>query len=133
MAPFALLKGFRKGPKGLSSDVIAIEWCPTMDLLALVTEDRQLMVFRAEGWQRLSHASFNQPVTCLTWRPDGQVVAAGHADGAAGHANDSVAMSHARAAARAICERRFFFQCTPFFACLIAASPRTQPRGNCSQ
>jgi hypothetical protein len=81
MKPFEVLKGFRKGPKGLSSDVVAMEWCPTMDLLALVTEDRQLMVYRAEGWQRLSHATFDQPVTCLTWRPDGQVVAAGHADG----------------------------------------------------
>ncbi|KAL1511094.1 hypothetical protein AB1Y20_005916 [Prymnesium parvum] len=78
---FELLKGFRKGAKGLGSEIVAMEWCPTMDLLALVMEDRQLVVYRAEGWQRLWQSSFDQPVTCLTWRPDGQVVAAGHADG----------------------------------------------------
>ena len=45
MPAFELLKGFRKGPKGLSSDIVACEWCPSMDLLALATEDRQLLVY----------------------------------------------------------------------------------------
>ena len=77
-----LLKGFRKGPKGLSSDIVAMEWCPTMDLLALVTADSQLMVHRPTGWQRLfMHTGFDHAVTSLAWRPDGQVLAVGHADG----------------------------------------------------
>ena len=67
--------------KSLPSEVIVQEWCPTMDLIALVTFDSQLMVHRPSGWQRLFHASFDQPVTCLAWRPDGQVLAIGHADG----------------------------------------------------
>ena len=81
MRSFELLKGFRKGPKGLSSDVVALEWCPSMDLLALATEDRQLVVYRAEGWQKLFGNALDEPITCLTWRPDGQLVAVGHSDG----------------------------------------------------
>lgn len=72
MRSFEPVKGFRKGPKSLSSDLVAVEWCPTMDLLALATENRQLMVYRAEGWQRLWQSSFAESITCLTWRPDGQ-------------------------------------------------------------
>ena len=69
--------------KIVSGEVMLMEWCPTMDLLALATTDSQLMVHRPAGWQRLfAHMGFDYPVTCLAWRPDGQVLAVGHANGA---------------------------------------------------
>ena len=37
------------GNKVLGGDVMHMDWCPTMDLIALVTADSQLMVHR-RGW-----------------------------------------------------------------------------------
>ena len=70
------------GPKAVSGDVIAMEWCPTMDLIALITTDSQILVHRVT-WQRLFTISCvdEQPIKCLAWRPDGKQLAAGHADG----------------------------------------------------
>jgi hypothetical protein len=77
MASFEIL-----ATRNLGSDVVNMEWCPTMDLIALVTADSQLMVHRPGGWQRLFlQSAFDHPVTCLAWQPDGQVLAVGHADG----------------------------------------------------
>ena len=68
--------------KSLSGDVVSMAWCPKMDLIALVTSDSQLMVHRPAKWQRLfAHTGFDHPVTCLGWRPDGQILAVGHANG----------------------------------------------------
>jgi len=76
--PFEVLEGF---PKGCGGDVLAMEWCPTMDLIALITSDSQILVHRVT-WQRLFVISVDeQPVRCLAWRPDGKQLAAGHADG----------------------------------------------------
>jgi hypothetical protein len=54
---------------------VAAAWCPTMDLLALVTADGQLAVHRL-NWhscalKELWKASPEQHITTLTWRPDG--------------------------------------------------------------
>ena len=78
MPAFEVLEGF---PKGCGGDVLAMEWCPTMDLIALITSDSQILVHRVT-WQRLFVISVDeQPVRCLAWRPDGKQLAAGHADG----------------------------------------------------
>jgi hypothetical protein len=54
---------------------VAAAWCPTMDLLALVTADGQLAVFRL-NWhscalKELWKATPEQHITTVTWRPDG--------------------------------------------------------------
>eukprot|EP00308_Calcidiscus_leptoporus_P019088 CAMPEP_0119393598 /NCGR_PEP_ID=MMETSP1334-20130426/125873_1 /TAXON_ID=127549 /ORGANISM="Calcidiscus leptoporus, Strain RCC1130" /LENGTH=41 /DNA_ID= /DNA_START= /DNA_END= /DNA_ORIENTATION= len=33
-------------PKALSGDVVSMEWCPSMDLIALLTSDAQVAVHR---------------------------------------------------------------------------------------
>jgi hypothetical protein len=54
----------------LTSSIQAACWCPTMDLIAVVTVDTQLSVHRM-NWQRLWSVSLEAPVTALCWRPDG--------------------------------------------------------------
>ncbi|GLC57497.1 hypothetical protein PLESTB_001233600 [Pleodorina starrii] len=67
--------------KALSQQVVLGCWCPTMDLLALVSDDGQLGVYRLE-WQKLWVACPDTPITALCWRPDGKVLASGHRHGA---------------------------------------------------
>ncbi|GIL72249.1 hypothetical protein Vretifemale_2622, partial [Volvox reticuliferus] len=67
--------------KALSQQVLLGCWCPTMDLLALVSDDGQLSVHRLE-WQKLWVACPDTPITALCWRPDGKVLATGHRHGA---------------------------------------------------
>lgn len=87
--------------QALSQEVVMGCWCPTMDLLALLMDDGQLVLFRLE-WQRLWLACPGVPVTALCWRPDGGLRwgggGAGITRGAAGR----------RAAARCfwVCTRR---------------------------
>jgi anaphase-promoting complex subunit 4 len=50
-----------------------IAYCPTMDLVALATEKRNLHVFRLSG-QRVFGASFEDndfDISWLKWKPDG--------------------------------------------------------------
>ena len=57
--------------KPVAEEIKLFEWCPTMDLLAWITADDQLIVQRL-SWQRLfSIRTHDQPITALTWRPDG--------------------------------------------------------------
>ena len=75
--PFAIQEGF---PKGLTSDLVVMSWCPTMDLIAICTEEH-LAVHRL-NWQRLFTISgLDHLVLCLAWSPDGKLLAAGHSDG----------------------------------------------------
>jgi hypothetical protein len=61
-------------------EVLAVvaAWCPTMDLLALVTADGQLAVYRlnwhARALKELWKSTPEHHVTTLTWRPDGASV-----------------------------------------------------------
>ncbi len=55
-------------------------WNPEKDLLAMVTQDHQLLVHRF-NWQRLWAVSPDQRVTAICWRPDGKALAVGHHDG----------------------------------------------------
>lgn len=66
LTPFKLLVD-----KPVAEEIKLFEWCPTMDLLAWVTVDNQLIVQRL-SWQRLfSIRTHDHPITALTWRPDG--------------------------------------------------------------
>jgi hypothetical protein len=59
--------------KPVAEEIKIFEWCPTMDLLAWITADDQLVVQRL-SWQRLfSIRTHDQPITALTWRPDGSL------------------------------------------------------------
>ncbi len=46
-------------------------WCPTMDLLALVTKDGHLVVYRL-NWQKLWLACPAVAITSMFWKPDGR-------------------------------------------------------------
>eukprot|EP00965_Chrysotila_dentata_P173635 5732220-Pleurochrysis_carterae.AAC.1 len=80
MAAFEMLDGF---PKAMGTSVQATEWCPTMDLLAVLFVDGALAVHRVT-WAKLfalPARGENARVVTLGWHPDGQTLAAGHEDG----------------------------------------------------
>ena len=54
-----------------SSEVVLASWCPTMDLLSILTDDNQLTVYRLD-FQRVWIACPETPITALAWRPDGE-------------------------------------------------------------
>ena len=66
--------------RGLPSSVALAQWCPTMDLLALLTADGQLQLHRL-NWQKLWSVTPESPITSLCWRPDGKQIAIGQEDG----------------------------------------------------
>ena len=57
--------------KPLTVEVVLGCWCPTMDLLALVTDDGQLVIHRL-SWQKLWVACPDATITAMCWRPDGE-------------------------------------------------------------
>eukprot|EP00249_Psilotum_nudum_P016685 c25944_g1_i2 orf=60-2372(+) len=66
--------------KALSSSIQKAAWNPEKDLLAMVTNDQQLVLHRF-NWQRLWAISPEKKATCICWRPDGKALAVGHEDG----------------------------------------------------
>ena len=66
--------------RGLALPPARAHWCPTMDLLAILTSDGQLQLYRL-NWQRLWSITPESPITCLCWRPDGKQIAVGQRDG----------------------------------------------------
>eukprot|EP00038_Savillea_parva_P016622 m.17355 g.17355 ORF g.17355 m.17355 type:complete len:889 (+) comp3492_c0_seq1:87-2753(+) len=77
MAPFELI-GEQRAP----GHAELVEWCPTMDLVAVSTTDNQLVLFRL-SWQKVWSRPGKELVamSSLAWRPDGKVLAVGHTDG----------------------------------------------------
>lgn len=83
--------------KRLSESTKLSEWCPTMDLIALVNVKDVITIQRLEtkqcSWQKLCGIEPESEVTSLCWKPDGchtpnlyssntgKVIATGHADG----------------------------------------------------
>lgn len=66
--------------RGLQTSVTLATWCPTMDLLALLTTDGQLQLYRL-NWQRLWSVTPESPISSVCWRPDGKQLAIGQTDG----------------------------------------------------
>lgn len=66
--------------KHLSQNIIDAQWCPTMDLVAVLVEDGQLHLHRL-NWQRLWNYVPESPIKAFTWRPDGKQLCIGHRDG----------------------------------------------------
>lgn len=66
--------------KGLASRIILSEWCYTMDIVALVTEDGQLQLFRL-NWQRLWSKTPDSSIRSICWRSDGKELAYGDDSG----------------------------------------------------
>ena len=67
----------------LPAAVALAAWCPTMDLLALVTSDSQVYVLRLAG-QLLGKQQIppsEVPITALCWHPDGKSLVVGREDG----------------------------------------------------
>eukprot|EP01125_Pyxidicula_operculata_P002208 TRINITY_DN1211_c0_g1_i2.p1 TRINITY_DN1211_c0_g1~~TRINITY_DN1211_c0_g1_i2.p1 ORF type:complete len:267 (+),score=54.02 TRINITY_DN1211_c0_g1_i2:248-1048(+) len=72
-----------------------VEWCPTMDLVALVGNDNVLTIQRLKtkqtpwSWQKLAQIanvnagtqSSETEITAIAWRPDGKYIAVGHHEG----------------------------------------------------
>ena len=74
---FKLLHSIKKEPR-------IVEWCKTLDLVAMVSSGGSLHVYRSLKMQRLfgaPAASLGGGVTCLEWHPSGKTLAAGLQDG----------------------------------------------------
>ena len=69
--------------KILPAPVALCAWCPSMDLLAVVTADSQIIVLRLAG-QLLGKQQIppsDVPITALCWHPDGKSLVVGREDG----------------------------------------------------
>ena len=71
--------------KGLSSHCMAL--CPTMDLIATVSEEGTLNIFRIYTWEKIlvkSASEITTSTSCaatLTFSPSGKLLALGHKNG----------------------------------------------------
>eukprot|EP01117_Protostelium_nocturnum_P019904 TRINITY_DN8744_c0_g1_i1.p1 TRINITY_DN8744_c0_g1~~TRINITY_DN8744_c0_g1_i1.p1 ORF type:complete len:818 (+),score=301.19 TRINITY_DN8744_c0_g1_i1:60-2513(+) len=76
---------------GLGSSSMSIQWCPVMDIIALISANTIWIYRFMDEWHRLfafsaSESASNSSVspsnfTTATWRPDGKVIAAALASG----------------------------------------------------
>ena len=69
--------------RNVSIKIVSSSWCPTMDIVVLVTADGQLQLFRL-NWERLWSLETKQTgssITSLEWSPLGKHVAYGDEDG----------------------------------------------------
>lgn len=107
-----------------------MEWCPTMDLIAIATSDSQVSVYRVT-WQRLFAISTSHSVHCIAWRPDGQQLAVGMSDGSVAFYNVEVrrllagiATAPVRSGRDIVCpaSRRRTASCCPPRRCTAARS-----------
>lgn len=70
---------FLYDPIRLSLDIKLLSWSPTMDLLAFLTFDNILYIYRIFPWQKLITISKEDnsitiergKITCLFWHPEG--------------------------------------------------------------
>lgn len=66
--------------RNVSTKIVLSAWCPTMDIVVLVTADQQLQSFRL-NWERLWSKQPASGITSLQWRPDGKQIAYGDEEG----------------------------------------------------
>jgi hypothetical protein len=62
------------------SDPVLVQWCPTMDVCAVASQDGQLRLHRM-NWQLLWSVVPEADVSALCWHPSGKVLAAGLRNG----------------------------------------------------
>lgn len=63
-----------------------VSWCPTMDLVAMVTDSDEVSIYRLNGqrvWATSPQAAYSHhsATSSLTFRPDGKVLAVGYENG----------------------------------------------------
>lgn len=70
----------------ISAEVSHMEWNPTLDLIALASVTGEIFLHRL-SWQKVwsipypgSKEEFS-PVTAMSWRPDGKILAYAYSDG----------------------------------------------------
>ncbi len=66
--------------RNASTKIVLSAWCPTMDIVVLVTADQQLQSFRL-NWERLWSKQPATSITSIQWRPDGKQIAYGDEEG----------------------------------------------------
>lgn len=60
--------------KGISKDIKYVTWCNVMDLIAIVTSDNVLHIYRI-SWQKVSTITptDDRNINLVEWKPDGRV------------------------------------------------------------
>ncbi|KNC49559.1 uncharacterized protein AMSG_05595 [Thecamonas trahens ATCC 50062] len=66
--------------KRVAGGLVSAAWCPTMDVLAVASEDGELWLHRL-SWLRLLSMAHSAPVTVLGWAPSGTQLAVAGSDG----------------------------------------------------
>lgn len=64
------VESFACADRPLPATVTLLEWCPVVDLLAMVCSDESLVLYRYMKWQRVWSVHYDKPVVTLAWKPD---------------------------------------------------------------